>query len=57
MNFFSLQLSLLLHLTSAQRYGGGGSGNSVAGPDLWQTERPADMAKIVDLEVTVSLLI
>ena len=22
-----------------------------SGPDLWQTERPADMAKIVDLEV------
>ena len=37
----------LCHLTSAQRYNGA---NSVAGPDLWQTERPADMAKIVDLE-------
>ena len=43
----------LLHLTSAQRYNGGGLSNSVlqSGPDLWQTERPADMAKIVDLEV------
>ena len=43
----------LLHLTSAQRYNGGGGGNGAlhSGPDLWQTERPADMAKIVDLEV------
>ena len=46
--FPSFQISLV-HLTSAQRYNAGS--NSVSGPDLWQTERPADMAKIVDLEV------
>ena len=49
MQIFPFQISLF-QLTSAQRYNG--APNSVpAGPDLWQTERPADMAKIVDLEV------
>ena len=52
---FYFQLLLLPAVLAQQSYGGGPSGgfggNGVGQNELWQIERPTDMAKIADLEV------